>query len=377
MSKNVVDELLVSLGLENDRQSFEEGSRLFDGVRGKALLFGGAIASVAYGSTRMVMNFAEAKDQLGKFQDATGVSASFVDGLGFALEKAGGQAEEAFGSVDHMLDLMQRIRWGELNGLKESMSSGIDFAYLGASQNMEEAYLRLSEMVGRIQGSEQQRNVMKELGFSQAEMVLLKSGPQQMRDYFDEAAKLAPVTAEMTARAADLNTATSDLAKAVTGITDELSVRLAPRLSDFSQQLAYFLAENRGLVGETYDNFISDTSAEIEGFAKWLDALGNGDINKLFQQTEGAIRYLFTGDSKPAPAPEGFWDYSVDDTLGALPPPSTHFESRESATNNHVEVHVNGARSPEETAFAVRKTVMEVLRSAGDRAVERTERDFR
>src|SRR5690625_5048346 len=113
MAGEVIDSLLVRLGLETDAKDFREANALFDGVRTKALQFG-AVIGAGLGVQNLTFGFAKAKAELGAFADVYGVTAQFVDSLGYAFEQVEGDAGDAFTSIKRVRDLMEATEWGEI-----------------------------------------------------------------------------------------------------------------------------------------------------------------------------------------------------------------------------------------------------------------------
>ena len=70
-----ISNLLVGIGFDLDKDSTKKVSSGIDNVKSKALQLGGIVAG-AFGIKALTSDFADAKDDLGKFADVMGVSAN-------------------------------------------------------------------------------------------------------------------------------------------------------------------------------------------------------------------------------------------------------------------------------------------------------------
>jgi hypothetical protein len=278
-----IDSLLVKLGLDNDKKSFQEGINLFNLVKSRALLFGAAIGATAGVLGRMTYKFAESKDKLGKFSDVMSVSPQLVDSLGHALKKNGGSADDAFSSINKVADLIEQTQWGEIPEDAFKIA-GLDPYLLRGVTDIAQAYERLADATKDV-SPEARRRFFKSLGFDQAEITLFAGGADKMRDYFAESEKLAPVTREMIDNATALKDATTELTKAVSGITDQISKELAPGMTLFFQTMTELLSANRDKISEQIAEAIKNaprTIAQIGSPFNLVNKIGRTIGEKAF-----------------------------------------------------------------------------------------------
>ena len=262
MAGEVIDSLLVRLGLETDAKDFREAQSMFDGVRRSALQFG-AVIGAGLGVRELTFGFASAKDELAKFGEVYGVTAQFVDSLGYALEQSGGSARDAFGSIKRIRDLLEATEWGEVAS-DAFRVAGFDPYLLRGVTDASEAYERLAEAVQGL-SQEDARRALSALGFGDAEIRLFRQGPEGLRQLLAESESYARVTKEMTDRAARFQTELTRMTKAVEGVSNELSALVLDDFSDAMRQAADYLRENR-----------SEIAGFFEKALPWLEATAVG-----------------------------------------------------------------------------------------------------
>lgn len=376
MGKEYVDELLVKLGLEADAKEFKQADELFANLRARALAFGAVVGAVAYGANKLVSDFAAANDPLGKFADLYGTTPQFVDALGFALAKSGGNAEEAYSSIKKIRDLMKDTRWGDIaSDVFREAGAEFDPMLLAGVTDVAEAYERIATAAAQL-NSNQRRDVLQALGFSDSEITLFAGGKDKMLAYFREAERLAPVTRDMTDNAARFNDASTSLSKAIEGVTDIFANRLTPALTETLDTLTGFLTKNKEGVSSTYEGLIHGTSMEIEGFAKWWDAMTSGNYAKASTMAVNGGLYVLGLDdadfvNRARSREASKHSISDQDWLDELTRPhdaAPLMLKGDSNVSYEINVDARGSTDPAGTAVAVESAVNRALSEAAKRA---------
>ncbi|MHA7915997.1 hypothetical protein [Alloalcanivorax xenomutans] len=391
---DTIDELLVKLGLETDRDSFKNGIAMFGRVRAAALAFGAAIGVVTGGIGAATNAFARETDAMGKFSQVYGTSAQFVDALGYALERQGGRADDAFASIKRVRDLIESSDWGEVP-LEAFRVAGFDPMLLAGVRDIEDAYDRLSAAGSRLD-TESRRRAFSALGFDDAEIRLFAGGPGEMRDLLNEAKRLAPVTQEMVDNAARYQDAGTKLSKAIDGIVDLLGNKFAPAISGAAERLADFLAENRENIGAVVDRVMETSSRTSRGLSSAHDRAWSGDPVGAGGEIFNAGIQLFSDFIDAALNIAGQEDLLRDlrdqiratgEGLRVQPPmalpdapppgPSATTSGQTFHQENHINVDARGSTNPGETERAVENAANRALSRAAQNAVERTESPYR
>ncbi|MCE8034620.1 transglycosylase SLT domain-containing protein [Halomonas sp. MCCC 1A11057] len=277
-----IDSLLVELGLETDARSFRQAEGLFNNLRSAALKLGATVGGVAT-AHQMTYGFARANDVVGKFADNLGVSVELVDGLGHALQRSGGNATDAFRTIQSLTDLMAGIRMGDTAALEEAARWGFDPSAVLEATSMADALERIADATAGMSPMARQ-NVLNALGLgSQAEMTLLAGGSQAIRDYMAEAEQLAPMTRRHAELSAELNDETLRLRRAFKGLTDEISLRTIPRLIDATQLMTRMVSREEGesveQFRERFGGEETDSTGRIANFIRML--IRSDDAPKL------------------------------------------------------------------------------------------------
>jgi hypothetical protein len=383
-----IDELFVKLGLDTDEKEFQQANEQFANLRTNALQFGAALGTVGAAGFGLVNNFAGRTDELGQFADRMDVSAQFVNQLGFALESVGGSADDAFGSIENMLSILQDQDWGQLEGKIESLSAGIDFQALKSAateaDSLREAYVDISEQIQGLSGRKQQR-VLEELGFTGEQMNLLQLGPEEMQARFQRGAELAPVTDEMTESARRFNEAMNELETQTRGIADIMGNRLAPALTQAINALveaggresfeqAY--EEGIGFMRRQFEAFGGLAEGDIGGFVDTMmgnveSAVGTGILNFMPGPVGSILQGMDFGRSV-VPSADGGDGSAMPETIplsprrgGGVPPevranPDTSMNTGPRVQNNF-QIDARGATDPEGVAQNVEGAVSRVL----------------
>src|SRR5690625_3034589 len=285
----VIDSLLVRLGLESDEKDFREASAMFDNVRRSALQFG-AVIGAGLGVQNLTFGFARAKDELGKFADTYGTTAQFVDSLGYALDQSGGSARDAFCSIKRIRDLLEATEWGEVSS-EAFRVAGFDPYMLQGVTDVAEAYERLSEATQGL-STEEARRALSSLGFGDAEIQLFRQGPDGLKRLLEESESYARVTEEMTEQAARFSTSLTNLSKAAEGVSNEFSALILDDFSDTMQAAADFLRENRGEIASFFEKALPYLEATAVGIGT-LVALQGG--RSLFGKLGGVAGLARSG----------------------------------------------------------------------------------
>lgn len=384
-----IDSLLVELGLDTDKQSFNEAGQIFTGLRSKALLFGAAIGTIGAAIGGVTASFANDVDRMGKFAEVYDTTAQNVNRLGFALEKSGGSAEDAFGSIQRLRDLQARWRQGDFPD--SAAFFGIDPNVLQSTGDLLRDYERLAGAVQGM-GATQRRDALQSLGFSDAEIKLFGDGIGTMRRYFREADKFSTVTAEMTRNAADFKDSVTDLSEAVEGVKNIIGNELSPSMTRLNERFANFLVEYGGPAAETaaqgVNKLLDNTEDEFTFLFQWadnikreLEMIRSGQGGQVATESvERVLGYLGLGDyvSRSRARAEEYGrsregEASEDGGFRFFnEPPSTSFGDNNTVNTYNISVDARGASSPQAVEGAATRAIQKALQSNARNAIKDT-----
>lgn len=254
-----IDSLLVGLGINLDTQSFRNSSSAFAQLESRALqmgrsLGGPAVAGVIAG---IGTSYAKTTAQLGRFAREAGVSANMVNGLQFALEQSGGSAEDARASIGGVLDLWRDFQVGNTSKLDAAAMLGFDSADVLRAQSIEQAMASIAKQTSQLT-PEKRRNVLSALGLGDNVGIrtLMGEGAGQLQEYLKTAKELAPVTNDMVAASIDATQALGEMALAMKGFSDQMSMGILPDLTDAMREIT-------GIMG------VARNAGSEEGSAGW------------------------------------------------------------------------------------------------------------
>lgn len=251
---NTISNFLVGVGFDYDTKGAEEIGSGIDAIGSKALQLGAVIAG-GFGLKQLTVDFAESRDQLGKFADVFGVGAEDVEAFGNALATEGGTLESFMSQLENIERLRAGLLVGDAGFIAQAGRAGIDTTGLEAATTATEAYLELADQFASM--SQQQRlNAAGALGLDEASIRLLSKGRDTVESIVGRFRDIRPVTEEMTEDAAEFNRIWLELNANALGFSDILASEILPVVNDIGGNInAWFGDERSGIRG-----FISDIS---------------------------------------------------------------------------------------------------------------------
>ena len=376
-----IDSLMVKLGLESDAQQFQQAERQFDSLRSTALQAGAAIGA-GFGLNELTFGFAKATDEMRRFSEIYSVAPEFVDQLGFAFERTGGDASDAFESIRNVADLIESTQWGEIpsDAFREF---GVDPMMLQGVESVAEAYDRI---VGAAQDldPETARRFFGSMGFSEAELRLARgTGDESFRSLMAEAESRADLTQSMQDNAEAFTRGTAQLQRSLEGVSREISDIFVGDLGKSMTELADWLSENRNEIREFADEAIpylkvmAGSLGVLVAIQSARSALGilksvPGLTALVAGAGYGAYLSAQDGDASvtDSPLPSGVQPIGGGlDTSMIGGGPDRAFGGGGNQTNIDLRVDARGSRDPAATEEAVSRGVDRALSRAAENAV--------
>jgi cell pole-organizing protein PopZ len=322
----VVDELLVRLGLETDAKGFKEANNQFAGIRSAALKLG-AIIGGGVGFHDLTVGVAAARDELGKWAKDAGVSIQFADKLRHAMEKFGGTEADSRGLIDVANNLREAAKWGEL-AERSFTSMGFNPQRIQQeNMSVEETIDFISRGLSNISDRDERNRIAESMGINNPFTRNMLADYSGMQAEFKRAEELGLVTEEITKNAAAFNDAMTDAGRVVRSLKDMIANELLPGMADWVTSAAEWTAQNRAQIQKGLDiagnpggalllEWAKDSSAEDEdGF---LDKLWSGlkSANSPGMGMEfGLLRKLLGLPSSPSASAGGFSNDAIFDAL--------------------------------------------------------------
>lgn len=267
-----IDSLLVRLGLDADKEEFNEANSMFNGLKTTALQVGAVIGG-GIGFQKLTTGFAEATEEIGRFADRFSTTPEFVDALGFAMSQIGGDADEAFGSIEKVANLIEDTEWGDIPS-DAFRVAGFDPLMLEGVTSVAEAYERISDAVDGLSPEEARRS-LKALGFGDTEIDLFTgTGGESLRNLIAEGMDLGTINREMTEQGKEFNKATGRLGKSMDSLSKNMSTLFMDDLVDTVNDIAEFLKNN-----------LEEITGFFESALPWLEKTAVGVLTLVAIQS--------------------------------------------------------------------------------------------
>lgn len=309
----VIKQLAIALGLEVgdtpekleeiDEKSDKAAKSLGDKLGGAAKVAGVGLAGLAAGASAAAVGIfklvegsaasAAAVDDLAK---RTGRSARDLQRVGFAFAQAGGEPAmlaEAFKTLDVQLGMVARTGSGPAAEALKAIGLGLDeIQGLGA----EEQLAKIADAFTRVESAEVRSAAAVGLfgGAGQKLVPLLSEGGAALRSMGDEAERLGLVlTDDAIAAGAELDDTLAKVQAQIAGVARDVGLALAPSVSELADELSAWIGNNRDLLEQGLDEFLSDLVPQIVEVAKaTLDVVGA--MSDLVEGAGGAESALTT-----------------------------------------------------------------------------------
>jgi hypothetical protein len=244
----VIEELLIGIGLETDKKSFQGAENSLDGLASKALQIG-AIVAGAFGVDALTFGFAERIDELGKFGERWNVAANDVAAYDKALGLAGGTQGEFLGTIRNLSKALTLAPFERAQLLGEMSKFGIGNQInevLNAGSALD-AFLVSADQLNSLQGKQKEKFI-EAMGFGESEVRLLSQGRAEILKVVNQQKKMAPVTQKMTDTAAKFNDEYQNMNTNLSGFSDKIATPLTAAIAEIMVGMNGWADANREVV---------------------------------------------------------------------------------------------------------------------------------
>lgn len=253
-----IDSLLVSLGLETDKKSFDKADAAINGVK-SGMLQMAAAAGVGFGFKALTSDLAKSTVEMDRLSRITGFAVKQIGGLRFAL-KALGQDPEAVNSIVQKIPTLQQMaKQGEL-GDKAYWSGTFNPTEFANISGMD-AFKYLVDAYGRMD-HDQQRNLRSGIGAGDNDPFtrLMELGSKGLDDVLKAYEplhqaldpKLIESSIKFNVEMAKLSTNFENLAMSISG-------PLMRSVNEFIQKSNQLLGNNQNELGRTFNTLWDGT----------------------------------------------------------------------------------------------------------------------
>lgn len=259
----------------------------------------GAITSVVSvaGIGRLIKSTAELGDKIGNLARQTGVSATFLQEYGFAVESCDMESQDFYNSIEKMNSNMGKLRQGtgplvtDLNKISPALAKQIK-----AAESNEEAFNLMLESLRKIPDAERRARLasiyfgeanvkMANLAnLSAAELDGLKAKANELGFVFDTESSEA------------FNASLTNLSRASRGLKITIGTQLLPIVTPLVDKLAGWIAANREIISIKVGKYVEQLATALDrvDIDKVFKGVGHliGGIGKLIDFVGGAKNAL-------------------------------------------------------------------------------------
>ena len=293
---SIVDELVVSLGIDVNPGSFEQVKRMSEGIEkitATALKMGAGISAAVTGWLFMVdkMDSGAAKFEAAHLE--LGVGIKILQEYGFALTQVGGKAEDAIDMFKKMASALSHVEPGEF--------SGALFKLLGAEGYMKlihedqgQRFLDVARAVQRF-SKEDQYNWLKKAGFSDTEILLIQQGPEAIQKQLNKAATSGQMYPEgVPEKAREGRIAIQNMWQQVEVLSGTIAANFTPNLQVLNEELGKWIEKNKEIINQDITAVVLGIGEGFKDAGKaveWLTDKIKGFLPQM-DNLETKVRYF-------------------------------------------------------------------------------------
>lgn len=260
-----ISNFLVGVGFDLDKKSADGVASGIDSIKSKALQLGALVAG-AFGIKALTTDFANAKDDLGKFAEVFGGSADDISAFGNALRLEGGTLEGFMSQLASLEQFRAGLATGDTGFLEAAGRAGLDTRALIEAETATEGFLTLADQFQKL-SRKQRISAAQAIGLDEASIRLLSKGRNAIEEVVEAQRIMRPVTDEMTDAAAEFNDQMQDMGTNIGGVADQISVKLLPQINNVLAGMNSWIAANRELLDTGVLNFLGEAAIDASRFA--------------------------------------------------------------------------------------------------------------
>jgi hypothetical protein len=250
---------IIIVGKDQFSNAFSKLRSALPSVKSLAIGAGTAVAGLGTALFAMSKSTAEAYDKVQKLSDQLGATTEFLSSMQYAADLSGIQTDTFNRSIQTL-----QVRIGEAGrGLGQARDA---FEALGVSLRDSGGQLKTAEQIlpevadgfyrmsNATERAESASKLFGQRGISMVQM--LKDGSGKLREMREEAEKFGlVVSGDAGTQAAEFNDSITRMAGSFKGVKDTISKETLPIITELSDRLAEFVAQNRDKIVATLKDF--------------------------------------------------------------------------------------------------------------------------
>lgn len=273
----VVQELVATLGLNVDEQTFNRGLLALKGLTLGLAGIGAAVGSAVVGIGAVVKSTAEAAAEVKNLSTTANVSSDFFQGLAYAAGEVGFEIDDL---RDVFLDLSERAldaKDGAEEYTKVFKTLGVTVTDgTGKLKNGEQILREVSDGFAKMpEGAERAATASKLLGETGARLLpVLLNGAAGLDEYMTKARDAGAVMSGETLKAAvEFRAESVKLEAALAGVRNEIGAELLPEFTAAVKVVAAWVRVNRKMITTPVVKFFRVLAGSVQWVADNLDLL--------------------------------------------------------------------------------------------------------
>ena len=289
---NTIDNFLVGLGFKYDDKGAKKFGSSLGAIKSKALQLG-AILGTSFAAKSLIFDRSEAADNMGKFADQIGVTASNVNALSGAFKLMGSDASGAMGALQ-AISKMQSASQQDKSGYKQAVAAqGLNPSIVTGILKAKDAYSGFIKLVeyGNTLTPVLQRRLASTLGFGKPTILMMHQGIKATKETLSLLNKMDPSINKLAKESAAFNDQWEISKMRVSAIGDSISSDILPPLTKAAS-----------MYNKLDQNHPKVTKDVVESGAGLLAVTATGagiGVLKYFHKGEGLIGAALRGFIAP------------------------------------------------------------------------------
>ncbi|MCX8566831.1 MAG: Phage-related minor tail protein [Glomeribacter sp. 1016415] len=278
----VVDEFLFKLGFVADLKQAQHFRQTLSDVARTASIATTAVSVLAGGLTAFFAKALNGLNTLNQAARETGVSAEYLQQLGFAAAQNGASLEAATASVRGLSKVIGEAADGIGRGARAFEHYGL------SAKNANGSIKSVTQMMGELQDkmqrlSDPQRSAfLQKMGIDAAMVQTLRLSKAELHELMQEAHDLGIATQEQADRASAWGDAMARVNWIFKSLQTQIALGLAPQLLLLADRFKAFLLRNKELIRDGLSRFIEILLAIVQALVHTGTA-----IDKVIRHTVG------------------------------------------------------------------------------------------
>lgn len=259
----IIDSLLVSLGLETDKKSFDKANAAINSVKSGFLQLTAA-AGVGFGFKAITSDLAKSTVEMDRLSRTTGFAVKQIGGLRFALRSLGQDPEAANGIVQKIPALQQMAKQGDLGS--KAYWNGVFNPTEFANKSGMDAFRYLVEAYGRMD-HEQQRTLRNGIGAGDNDPLtrLMELGSKGLDDVLKSFELVyQPLDPKLIESSIKFNRELAKLSTSFENLQAQIGGPLLDEVSNFLN------LTSRAISGDAYGESLKYTEKKGKEFRNWI-----------------------------------------------------------------------------------------------------------